>query len=126
MNRLWQSLFDGSRVIRACGYSMQGLRAAYRNESAFRQELILAAILVPAGAWLGRSPAERALLIGSVLLVLVVELLNSAVEAAVDYTGKARHPLAGRAKDTGSAAVLVTMLIVVFTWALVLGDRFAG
>ena len=126
MNRLLQSLVDGGRVVRAFGYSLKGLRAAYKKESAFRQELILAIIMIPAGVWWGHNAVERAVLVGSVLLVLVVELLNSAVEAAVDRGGKDWDKLAGRAKDMGSAAVLVAMLLTAATWGLLLWERFAA
>lgn len=126
MKKMLQSLVDGGRVIRALGYSLQGLRAAYKKESAFRQELILAAVLVPCGLWLGRNGVERALLIGSVLLVLIVELLNSSVEATVDRIGAEPHKLSGRAKDMGSAAVLIALLLLTATWGLILYDRFGG
>ena len=123
MKKLMHSLVDGGRVIRAFGYSWSGLRAAYQQESAFRQELLLALVLVPLGAWIGRTGVERVLLIGSVLVVLIVELLNSAVEATVDRGGKERDTLAGRAKDMGSAAVLLALLLLAATWALILYDR---
>ncbi len=126
MRKMLQSLTDTGRVQRALGYSLKGLRAAYKKESAFRQELILALVLVPLGLWLGNGAVERALLIGSVLLVLIVELLNSAVEATVDRGGKDWDKLAGRAKDMGSAAVLVALLLVVATWGLVIYDQMAG
>lgn len=126
MRKLLQSLTDAGRVQRAFGYSLKGLRAAYKKESAFRQELILALVLVPLGAWLGNNAVERVLLIGSVLLVLIVELLNSAVEATVDRGGKDWNKLAGRAKDMGSAAVLVALLLLVVTWGLVVYDQLAG
>jgi diacylglycerol kinase (ATP) len=126
MKELLHSLVDGQRVWRAFGYSLKGLRAAYRKESAFRQELALTLVLVPLGLWLGGSGVERTLLIGSVLLVLIVELLNSALEAVVDRGGKDWDQLAGRAKDMGSAAVLVTMLSTAATWGLLLWDRFSG
>jgi diacylglycerol kinase (ATP) len=126
MKKLLLSLVDGGRVVRALGYSMKGLRAAYKRESAFRQELIMAAVLLPLGVWLGRDPVERILLLGSVLLVLIVELLNSAVEATVDRGGKNWDKLAGRAKDMGSAAVLIALLLVAMTWGLVLYDRAGG
>ncbi len=108
------------RIWRATRYSWQGLCAALRSEAAFRQELALAVILAPAGLWLGANGMERALLIGSLLLVLITELLNSAVEAAVDRHGSETHELAGRAKDLGSAAVLVALLNVPVIWGLVL------
>ena len=126
MKQLLQSLFDGGRVVRAFRYSLKGLKAAYRKESAFRQELILAVVLAPLALWLGRTAVERSLLMGSVLLVLIVELLNSAVEAAVDRGGKDWDELAGRAKDMGSAAVLLALLLVLAIWGLVLWDRFSG
>jgi len=124
MKKLLESLVDSGRVVRAFGYSLKGLRAAYKKESAFRQELILALILVPLGGWIGPGSVERILLIGSVLLVLIVELLNSAVEATVDRGGKDWDKLAGRAKDMGSAAVLIALLITLMTWSLVLWDVF--
>ena len=117
-------LLDLRRVWRAAGYSAAGLKAALRNESAFRQELALFVVLAPLGLWLGRDGVERALLVGSLLLVLVVELLNSAIEAAVNRVGAEPHELSGRAKDLGSAAVFVALLIVIAVWALVLADRF--
>jgi diacylglycerol kinase (ATP) len=126
MNKLLESLTDIGHVVRALGYSLKGLRAAYRHESAFRQELVLSVVLIPLGVWLGHGGMERALLVGSVLLVLVVELLNSAVEAAVDRFGEEHHDLAGRAKDLGSAAVLVTMLVTAAIWGLILYDRIGG
>ncbi|MBF0270620.1 MAG: diacylglycerol kinase [Magnetococcales bacterium] len=114
-----------TRVINAAGYSMLGLRAAWQHEAAFRQELGLLVILFPLGLWLGRSGVERGLLIGSLLLVLIVELINSAVEAVVDRTGSEWHPLSGRAKDIGSAAVLVAMILVALVWGLILWERLA-
>ena len=123
MKKLLQSLTDTGRVLRAFGYSLKGLRAAYRKESAFRQELILALVLVPLGGWLGHNGVERSLLIGSVLLVLIVELLNSAVEATVDRGGKDWDKLAGRAKDMGSAAVLIALFNLLLVWGAILADR---
>jgi len=108
------------RLINAAGYSFSGLAAAARHEDAFRQELILAAILVPLGLWLGAGGVERALLVGSVLLVLIVELLNSAIEATVDRVSLDDHSLAKRAKDIGSAAVMVALVNVVVVWLLIL------
>ena len=118
-------LFDLRRVWRAAGYSVAGFKAALKNEAAFRQELALFVVLAPLGLWLGHDGAERSLLIGSLLLVLIVELLNSAIEAAVNRIGEEPHALSGRAKDLGSAAVLVSLLFVALVWALVLADRFA-
>jgi len=108
------------RVLRAAGYSAKGLLAAVRHESAFRQELALCVLLAPLGYWLGNNGVERAFLIGSLLLVLIVELLNSALESVVDRVGLERHDLSGRAKDMGSAAVLIALTNVVVTWGLVL------
>ena len=124
MKKLLQSLTDGGRITRAFGYSVAGLRAAYKKESAFRQELILAVVLIPLGVFLGRTGVERTLLIGSILIVMIVELLNSAVEATVDRGGKNWDKLAGRAKDMGSAAVLFALLLLGMTWSFILYDRF--
>ncbi len=110
------------RLILATGYSFKGLAAAWRFESAFRQEVALFLVAAPLGCWLGDTGIERALLIGSVLLVLVVELLNSAVEAAIDRIGNEPHDLSGRAKDIGSAAVFVSLALAAVVWALVLLD----
>lgn len=126
MKKILQSLVDGERVVRATRYSFAGWRAAYEKESAFRQELTLALVLVPLGLWLGRTGVERVLLIGSMVLVLIVELLNSAVEATVDRGGKSWDKLAGRAKDMGSAAVMTSLLLVFATWGLILYDRFGS
>jgi diacylglycerol kinase (ATP) len=111
------------RVINATRYSLEGLAAAARHEDAFRQELILAVVLVPLGVWLGADGVERALLAGSVLMVLVVELLNSAVEATVDRVSLEDHQLAKRAKDLGSAAVMMSLATVALVWLLVLLPR---
>lgn len=108
------------RLYRASRYSLQGMRYAYRNEAAFRQEAVAALVLLPAGLWLGQTNIERALLVLTVLLVLIVELLNSALEAAVDRIGLERHVLAGVAKDMGSAAVLLALLAWALVWGLVL------
>jgi diacylglycerol kinase (ATP) len=111
------------RVLNATRYSLEGLAAAARHEDAFRQELMLAAVLVPLGLWLGNGGVERALLVGSVLLVLVVELLNSAVEATVDRVSLEDHLLAKRAKDLGSAAVMMSLVTVAAVWLLILLSR---
>jgi diacylglycerol kinase (ATP) len=108
------------RVISAARNSFAGIAEAVRHEDAFRQELILAAILVPLAFWVGRSGVERALLVGSVLLVLIVELLNSAIEATVDRISYENHRLAKRAKDIGSAAVMLALILAGSTWLLVL------
>jgi len=108
------------RIIHATGYSWLGLKAAYKHESAFRQEIWLAVILIPLGYFLGQDWTDRAVLICSVLFVLVVELLNSAIEAVVDRIGEEHHELAGRAKDMGSAAVFIALIITAITWTAVL------
>jgi diacylglycerol kinase (ATP) len=111
------------RIWNAMLYSVAGLRAAWDNEAAFRQEIVLCLILIPAAFWVGGNALERVLLIGSCLLVLVVELLNSAIEAAIDRIGADRHTLSGRAKDMGSAAVFISLLLAVSCWALVGYER---
>lgn len=112
-----------ARLAAALGHTRDGLVAAFRHEAAFRQELVLAALLVPAALLVEVSGSGRALLIGSVLLVLVVELLNSAIEATVDRVSRERHPLAKRAKDLGSAAVFLALVNLGLVWALVLLSR---
>ena len=109
-----------TRVLRAAEASGKGLRGAYREEAAFRQELGLSVLVIPLGLWLGRTGVERALLVAPMLLVLIVELLNSAVEATVDRIGLERHVLAGLAKDIGSAAVLMSFVLLGVVWLLVL------
>ena len=108
------------RVWNAFHYSCAGLHAAYRHEDAFRQEVLLALVLIPLAIWLGEGAVERALLIGCVLLVLIVELVNSAIEATVDRVSLERHQLAKRAKDIGSAAVLIALINAAVVWGLVL------
>lgn len=114
------------RIIHAASYSAQGLAAAYRHESAFRQECWLAVLLVPAAFWLGHTWVEVALLAGSAVLVLIVELLNSAVEAAVDRVSMELHDLAKIAKDFGSAAVMLALLLCGSIWAAALWSRLVG
>ena len=111
---------DFSRIVRATRYSLAGLRSAIRGEAAFRQELILALVLTPIAIWLGDNGVERALMIAAMLVVLIVELVNSAIETVVDRVGTEFHDLSGRAKDLGSAAVFVSLLAVPIVWALVL------
>ncbi|WP_031385821.1 diacylglycerol kinase [Desulfonatronum thiodismutans] len=108
------------RLTQAFVCSVQGLQSAWRNEEAFRLEVLAALLLIPAALWLGEGGVERVLLVGSVVLVLIVELLNSAVEAVVDRIGMEHNELSGRAKDIGSAAVLISLLLVPVVWALVL------
>ncbi|MEW5972273.1 MAG: diacylglycerol kinase [Pseudomonadota bacterium] len=108
------------RVLLAARYSWQGLTTCYRKEAAFRQELWLVLLLAPLALWLGEDGVERALLIGSLMLVLVVELLNTGIENVVDRVGSEPHKLSGRAKDMGSAAVFVSLVTTAMVWALVL------
>ena len=119
-----ESAFKGktglTRILNAFGYSLAGLRAAYRHEDAFRQEVILAAILIPLALLMPTGGLGKALMIASVLLVILVELLNSAIEAAIDRISLDQHRLSKRAKDIGSAAVLIALLNVVIVWGLVL------
>ena len=112
-----------TRVLRAVGASLRGLAGAFREEAAFRQELAFAALVIPLGVWLGHGGIERALLIAPMLLILIVELLNSAIEATVDRIGLERHALAGLAKDIGSAAVLMSFVLLTAVWLLVLLGR---
>jgi diacylglycerol kinase (ATP) len=108
------------RVLNATRYSLEGLAAAARHEDAFRQELMIFALAAPVALWLGRTGLERALLIGVLFLVLIVELLNSAIEAAVDRISFENHRLAKRAKDIGSAAVMLSIVNAVVVWLLIL------
>ena len=112
------------RLLRATVYSVQGFVHAFRHEAAFRQELALTVVLVPAALWLGRDVIESAMLVAALFFVLVVELLNSAVEVAVDRHGDEHHELSGAAKDLGSVAVFVSLTIVVVVWGAVVYDRF--
>ena len=109
-----------TRIVRAAGASWKGLAGAYREEAAFRQELALSVLVIPMGLWLGRTGVERAVLVAPMLLVLIVELLNSAVEATVDRIGLERHVLAGLAKDIGSAAVFMSFVLLGVVWLLIL------
>ena len=112
------------RIINAFGYSMKGLRAAFKHESAFRQETALLIILLPIAILLGQNIVDYSILIGSLMLVIIVELLNSAVEAVVDRVGDEHHKLAGRAKDIGSAAVFVSLLNVGVIWSMYIFQYF--
>jgi diacylglycerol kinase (ATP) len=111
------------RLLRAFASSGQGFAGAWREEQAFRQEVGFACVALPLAIWLGHSGAQRALLVAPVLLILIVELLNSAIEATVDRIGLERHVLAGLAKDIGSAAVLLSFILLGVMWLLVLLDR---
>lgn len=108
------------RIILAAGYSIQGLKSAFKHEAAFRQELLLAAVLIPLACILSVSQIERLLLIASVVLVIMMEIINSAIEAVVDRIGTEHHELAGRAKDMGSAAVLIALLLCAYIWIEIL------
>ena len=107
------------RLLNAFGYSMAGIKAAYQNEDAFRQEVIMAIVLIPLACYLGETRLEMALMIACVLLVIIVELINSSIEATVDRISLENHLLAKRAKDIGSAAVLLTLFNLVIVWGLI-------
>ena len=109
-----------ARLISATVYSVNGLKAAFKYEEAFRLEIIVFCVLAPIAFWLGDSNVDKVLLLGSLVLVILAELINSAIEAVVDRTGEEFNELSGRAKDLGSAAVFVSMLLVVFVWAMLL------
>lgn len=109
-----------TRIIKASQYTWQGLLACYKHEEAFRQELWASLILIPLGFWLGQNGMEKAMLIGVVILLPLVEILNSSIEAVVDRIGQEHHDLSGRAKDMGSAAVAIAILLIVVVWTLVL------
>jgi len=111
------------RLFRAFGNSFKGIAGAFREEAAFRQELALAVVVVPLGLWVGRTGVEKALLVAPMLLILIVELLNSAIEAAIDRIGFEHHQLSGLAKDIGSAAVFFSFLLLASMWTLVLMDH---
>jgi len=113
------------RLRDATGYSAAGLLAAWRSEEAFRQEVLMGIVLVPLALWLGQTPVERLLLIGSWLLVMIVEILNTAIEATVDRISEERHTLSGQAKDMGSAAVFLSLVLALLAWATVAWQRLA-
>jgi diacylglycerol kinase (ATP) len=112
------------RIVNATYFSFAGFRAAWRDEAAFRQEALLCIVLVPAAFWLGQTAVERALLIGSCLIVLIVELLNTGIENVVDRVGHEPHRLSGQAKDLGSAAVFTSLVLTLVIWSLVAWERF--
>lgn len=114
------------RIVNATFFSIAGLRSAWRNEAAFRQECILAIVLTPVALWLGQNAVERSLLIGTVWLVLIVELLNTAIESIVDRVGTDHHALSGQAKDQGSASVFVSMLLTLLVWGMIIWERFVA
>ncbi|MFH8133034.1 diacylglycerol kinase [Pantoea osteomyelitidis] len=109
-----------TRIINAAGYSWKGLRAAWQHEAAFRQEVLAAIVAIVIACWIDVDVISRVLMIGAVVLVVIVEILNSAIEAVVDRIGQERHPLAGQAKDMGSAAVLLSILLALFVWITLL------
>ena len=112
------------RLVNAFYYSLAGFKAAWKNEEAFRQEIMVGIFVVPAGIIMGETGIQRATLILSYLIIPLVELLNTAVEATVDRVGKERHELSGRAKDLGSASVFLSICIAIIVWALIVWDRF--
>ncbi|EHZ2552202.1 diacylglycerol kinase [Vibrio vulnificus] len=112
------------RIIKATGYSIQGLKAAFKHEAAVRQEFALLVVAIALATWLDVSMLERITLLAVVVLVLIVELMNSAVEAVVDRIGVEHHELSGRAKDIGSAAVLVALIFAGFTWFYIVGSHY--
>jgi diacylglycerol kinase (ATP) len=112
------------RIINAFRYSFAGYNAAWKNEEAFRQECIIAIFVIPIGLWLGRTMTQRALLIGVYLVIPLIELLNASIEAIVDRMGPERHLLSGRAKDLGSAAVLLSICMAIIVWILIAYERF--
>lgn len=114
----WLSLLQ-RRILGAGSYSLQGLKACYQHEEAFRVEVVLATLLILPAWWLADTSVELVLLVGAVILVMIVELLNSAVEAVVDRFGGEHHELSGRAKDIGSAAVMMSMLLFLLTWVFI-------
>lgn len=114
------------RIFWAGYYSYRGIRSALKNEAAFRQEFVLILVLIPLAFWLGETVEHRLLLIGPCVLVVVVELVNSAIEAVVDRIGSERHVLSGQAKDMGSAAVFFSLVLVVISWGLIGWDRFCS
>jgi diacylglycerol kinase (ATP) len=115
---------DPRQLWRALRWSMNGLQAGWRHEASFRLEAMLTVLLVPAGLWLGNGALEKIALVSPIILVLSVELLNSAIEAVVDKVSPEFHELAGRAKDMGSAAVFVLLVLVALCWGLILGPRW--
>lgn len=115
-----------THLIHSTRYSWKGLKAAFRNEAAFRQEVVIAAVLLPLAWWLADTPVTWLLLVGSLFLVLIVELLNSAVENVVDRIGTEHHELSGRAKDIGSAAVMLSLIMAGLTWGVLGWQKFFG
>jgi diacylglycerol kinase (ATP) len=119
-NSPYKSKGGPGRLFGALRYSIQGLGAAFKHEAAFRQELLLAVVLTPLAFWVGRTAGEIALLLGSLFFVLIIEILNSAIEALADSITLTHHPLIGRAKDLGSAAVMLSLLFAAIIWLVIL------
>ena len=113
-----------ARILHASKYSLKGLRAAWRHEEAFRQESMLALIMLPGALWLGTNASQRSVLIATVIIVVIVELINSAIEAVVDRISTDHHPLSGQAKDIGSAAVMLSLLLCISCWGMIAAERF--
>ncbi len=111
------------RILRATVYSLQGLKAAWKSEAAFRQELLLALFLAPVAIAIGHNATQQVLLLATLFIVVITELLNSAIEATVDRIGSEQHPLSGQAKDIGSAAVFVSLLLLLTTWGLIVWEN---
>lgn len=114
-----------TRIIKAFGFSMRGLLASWRHEAAFRQELLLCVVLIPTAFWLAQSTMQLVFMLATLFVVLITEILNSAVEAVVDRISDEHHHLAGRAKDMGSAAVFLSLAMVLVTWTLILLDNYS-
>lgn len=125
-NSPYKSKGGFGRLLNALRYSAQGLSAAFKHEAAFRQELLLVVVLTPVAAWISRSAGEMLLLVGTMLFVLIVELLNSALEALADTITVDHHPMIGRAKDLGSAAVMLSIGLCILVWLYVIGTHMAG
>ena len=112
------------RFVNATRYSLAGLKAAWKHEEAFRMEIVAAALMLPLAFWIGTTAVQKGLLVGTCFIVLITELLNSAIEAIVDRIGVEHHELSGRAKDIGSAAVMVSLIMTVIVWGLIILERF--
>lgn len=119
-----RSRSGAARLVDATRYSMRGLTSAWCNESAFRQELVVIIIMLPVAFWLGTTAVQRSLLVLSALLILIVELLNSSIEATVDRVGTEEHPLSAQAKNMGSAAVLIALIAAAAVWAVIAWERW--
>ncbi len=112
------------RLVNATRYSLAGLKAAWKNEEAFRMEIVAAVVMLPSAFWLGNTATQRGLLVGTCFIVMITELLNSAIEAIVDRIGTEHHELSGRAKDIGSAAVMLSLIMTVIIWGILIMERF--